>query len=666
MEALKKVGKYILLEAQEETIIGITWRGAELVNGKIDKNLLADILDPQLTGDMGFVDQYLNQSLVSAKLEHPNILPKIMAVREQEELVSFHEFQEGFTLSRVLDRCQSDGFPFSIDHALLVVSKLLSALSHAKSKHITHGFVNPAMIIVTHEGEIKLKGFALSSALRACRGPVPEMGGYYRKYFPPGMGLDGDQDTLDIFGCGAILYEMLTGEAFHQGSGDPTTRIVNAMTESDGEQIPTQIANILVSALDPNAPTAYSDIQKMAKDMEELLYSGEYSPTTFNLAFFMHSAFRIEMEELGEKIAAERARNYAEPAENAPPVRARAAAPPKEVPREVVTAPVTPAQAKTSSKGSNSKPLIFGATAVLAVIIVLAVVFWPKQPVTDKFEEEKQLLQQEQRDLEAERLRQENEAIQLQNEEYARQLREQAEIEKERKKAELEEEMSRMDEEIQRLNKLKEQEKKQKEIQAELAELERLRAEAAERERLIKEEEARQLEAEAAAKALAEQKKAEEEAKATVLTTEEEELAAEEKLLSEDLEGDPTIPMEAPTPDSIPPEEGELVALDDPFLVHPVLQESYQSVQDAPKKAVKAGVVPRDKNVLFLMRALVNERGRVEEVVLHKSPLQDGQDDFGMIARAEKIIAKIKFSPPTKLGVNVKVWMIVSVQFRGK
>jgi len=120
--SLQKIGKYLLLAEQERTTLGTIWRAADLVNGKISKHLLIDVIDPNLAADPGFLDHYLNQSLIAAKLEHPNILRKVTSIHEGGRLSSIYEYQEGFTLARVLERCQADMFPFSIDHGLLVVS----------------------------------------------------------------------------------------------------------------------------------------------------------------------------------------------------------------------------------------------------------------------------------------------------------------------------------------------------------------------------------------------------------------------------------------------------------------------------------------------------------------------------------------------------------------
>ncbi len=662
METMKRLGKYLFLEEQEKSALGAMWRAAELAGGKVSKHFMIDLIDRRLAADGSFMDQFINQSLVSTKLEHPNVLRKIAAQRESGEAFAVYEHHEGFSLAKVLERCRAESFPFSIDHALLVASKLVTALAYAKGRHLTHGFVNPQMVFVTNEGEIKLKGFAFSAALRAASA-APALGPEFSAYAPQGMNPIGeDRDALDIFGCGAILYEMLTGVRFHEAEGDAAARIANATTGADNEKVPVPIVNILVSALDRSAPSAYRDIQKMSKDMEALLYSGEYSPTTFNLAFFMHSVFRAEMEEIAGKVAAEKKKSFAEPGAP-PPVRSEeptlgVAVPPPPV------APSKP-QVETAKSGGGSKtPLIIGAAALVIVIVVLAVVFTGGgDKGQDKFEAARQELAQEGQRLEEETTELERERLEQENEALRQQLAEQATMERERRKQELEDEMKRTDEEIARLKAMEEQKQKQREIDQQLAALEEERAklEAERKQRELEEEALRQKEAELAAQAKAEEDK----------PVEQEQPGDAPPTEAGDGAGDEAAPVEEPEPvepereEVVAPQPGSLVALDDPYLVRPTLQETYQ-ILDAPRRAVRAGLVERDRKILFLVRALVDEKGEVEEAVLHSSPIKDGRDDYGMADRALRTVKRYNFTSPTKLGVKVKVWMIIPVHYRGR
>ena len=63
-------------------------------------------------------------------------------------------------LRTVLTKCAQDGYPFTVDHALLVASRLCTALEYLHSKKVNdqrfiHGYVSPEAILVTYDGEIQ-------------------------------------------------------------------------------------------------------------------------------------------------------------------------------------------------------------------------------------------------------------------------------------------------------------------------------------------------------------------------------------------------------------------------------------------------------------------------------------------------------------------------------
>lgn len=657
--ALQKFGKYIFLEEQESSVLGTTWRAAELAGAKIDHHLLADILAPSLAADAGFRDQFIKQSSLSAKLEHPNILRKLSTAHEAGEVISLYEYQEGFSLEKVIKRCQNEMNPFSVDHALLVVSKLLSALAYAKTKHLTHGFVNPSMIFVTHEGEIKLKGFSFSSAMRSAKTP-PAFGDYYRHYIPAGFQLNGeDRDRMDIFGCGAILFEMLVGEPFKPGSN--VAAVVGAAETADGEAIAPKIAAIVLNALDETRPSAYKDIQKMAKDMDELLFSGEYSPTTFNLAFFMHSAFRVEMEELGEKIGSERNRTFAE---------APAPVPAKAAPVAVAAIPVEPTPVAAmppprqayagGSKPKSKMPLMLGGIAALLVIVIAVVLLMPKQGANDDTLSQiaDQISQEGEADAK-ERQASELDELRRQNEQQQALLREQAEEEMKRKQTELEAEMADVDKRIAEAKRQKEAESERKNLQAELDRLKKMLEQ--------KQEQAKKDETAASAPV---KPKPRNEEPAPTTTAPVERASNERPREPERTAAPPTTspstnnaPAASSSPSAAslkPPQVGELVLLSDEQLRRPELLQTVPKL-DVPRKA--RDLVTKAKPAFYIMRILINDKGVVEQAMLERRSLAKTDPDYGMEDMAREAAMKTKWSIPTKQGVPVRVWSYVTITF---
>jgi serine/threonine-protein kinase len=75
--------------------------------------------------------------------------------------------------------------------------------------------ITPANVIVSYEGEVRTRGFGYWPAR------VREAGGLTEEemlYLAPEQAAGGVGDTRsDLFSVGALLFQMLTGEAFFQG-----------------------------------------------------------------------------------------------------------------------------------------------------------------------------------------------------------------------------------------------------------------------------------------------------------------------------------------------------------------------------------------------------------------------------------------------------------------
>ena len=508
------------------------------------------------------------------------------------------------------------------------------------------------------------------------------------RFVPEGMTtLGGDQDKLDIFGCGAILFEMLVGDPFKSKKGDAQAIIAKAQTAAEGETIPAAIASILIKSLDIGRANAYKNIRTMAKEMDELLFSGEYSPTTFNLAFFMHSAFREEMEALGEKIAREKETNYAA----APPPVTKVATPPP-APAAAAAAPpippvkVSPRQERpvaTPAPKRSKMPLILGGVALLVIAAVVAAFFLlPKEEQKNRFDQEADILraegEAEQEKLLEEEVEDKDREIELLKEELARERQ----LKAEQEKKELEAEMLKMDEEIARLNQQKDQERRAKDLEDKLKQMQVEKAALAKREAEARDEadKARQ-EAERLAQDKSKQKDVVDE-QAGVTTPDDTGTALENKTGSESSLAETTVttksadgstqPVEAPPKtqtESVAqiPQVGDIVDADDQYLTQPVI-ESNPPVLEIPRKAIRDKVFKRDSTATFLMKILVNENGRVYETEIYRQPreLSNADTDYGMLEKARRTAKKLRYTPPNKMGVNVKVWMYVAIHFRDK
>lgn len=321
MAKKEKFGKFVLLEEVENVGIGREYRAAKLGSAGLEKIVSVLRLTPPLATNAEAVKSLMDQVKFAAQLQNPNVLKIYGIGKVDASYYISYEFLEGKSLRAIFTRCRQDGFPFSIDHALLIASKICSALEYAHQRkneaggRYYHGLVTPGSVLVSYEGEVRLRGFGYWPSRLREAGALPEDAPLY---LAPEQMDGGPGDTRsDIFAVGAILYETLTGEPlFHGGRGvDPAARVAKAKVQSpttDDDALPKPIADILQRSLAKDPTARYGEIQEIRKAVDTLLFSGDFTPTTFNLAFFMHSLFREDIERESKALREEKDASYIE------------------------------------------------------------------------------------------------------------------------------------------------------------------------------------------------------------------------------------------------------------------------------------------------------------------------------------------------------------------
>jgi len=317
----EKFGKFVLLEQVESSALATEHRAAKLGPTGLEKVVSVHRLAPRVAANADVAKSLMDQVKFASQLQNPNIL-KIHGIGKVDSAYYIsYEFMEGKSLKAIFSRCRQDAFPFSVDHALLIVSKVCSALEYAHSRkneaggRYFHGLVCPANIVVSYEGEVRLRGFGYwPSRIRE----AGVLAGDEALYRAPEQVAGGVGDTRsDVFALGAILFEALSGEPLRKGDGaiDVQARLSQARLQSpsaDDDALPKPIAVILERALAADPAARYPEIQEMRKAIDTLLFSGDFTPTTFNLAFFMHSLFREDIEQESKVLKEEKDANYVE------------------------------------------------------------------------------------------------------------------------------------------------------------------------------------------------------------------------------------------------------------------------------------------------------------------------------------------------------------------
>ncbi len=203
----------------------------------------------------------------------------------------------GRTLADLHQKCRALARQVPIEHALLIAEKVATALDHAYNTTIDgdrtlHGLVWPGFVAISDDGDIRLAGFGLAAGVLPSIGRprlASEVGPYLaeeeRRIRSRSAG------TRTSIPSGVLLLELLTG---HPPPPDPLA-FVKGTAPGGPPPLQPEILALLRMTLAP-AESRYSSSGDLRRELGKLLFSGPYSPSTFNLAYFLNDQFRDEIE----------------------------------------------------------------------------------------------------------------------------------------------------------------------------------------------------------------------------------------------------------------------------------------------------------------------------------------------------------------------------------
>ncbi len=205
----QKIPGYQLLEKLGQGSMGTVFKARQL---SMDRLVAMKILLPRLASKQDFLQRFVREAHMAARLSHNNVVQAIDAGSVGRLHYFVMELIDGTTVEDEL----RTGKIYPEREALEIVLQIAYALDHAHRRDLIHRDIKPANIIITKEGIVKLAdlGMAretdneeLSEAERGVTLGTP----YYIAPEQIGGRLEAD-GRADIYSLGATLYHMVTGK----------------------------------------------------------------------------------------------------------------------------------------------------------------------------------------------------------------------------------------------------------------------------------------------------------------------------------------------------------------------------------------------------------------------------------------------------------------------
>ena len=271
-DLLKDFGDYELLEE-----IG---RGGQGVVYRVRQKSLNRIVALKVIGlgqwaTQAHLKRFRREAESAANLDHPCIVP-IYEVGEREGSCYFSmKFIDGGQLDEVARRA-----PISTRNAAELIAKLARTVHYAHEHGILHRDIKPGNILVDAKGEPHLTDFGLARLLETQSTVTHTMDVLGTPSYMAPEQASGHNDRLtnatDVYGLGAVFYQLLTGHP--PFTGETTYETVRLVLETEPRQprlwnskIDRELSTICLKCLEKDPKRRYSSALALAEDLEHWL-----------------------------------------------------------------------------------------------------------------------------------------------------------------------------------------------------------------------------------------------------------------------------------------------------------------------------------------------------------------------------------------------------------
>ena len=228
-----KFGKYDVVGVLGKGAMGIVYDCRDPVIGRrvAIKTVLKEALDSSEAESL--LGRFKQEAQAAGRLNHPGVV-SIYDYGETESVAFIAmEYISGKELKKYFD----EGEKFDLKEIVRIMSDILDALEHAHRNKVVHRDIKPANIMITDDGRVKVADFGVAkieSSLATQIGTRVGTPAYMAPEQHRMLSVDG---RSDLFSCGVILYQFLTGARPFTGGSQTIARNILTQTPTPPSEI---------------------------------------------------------------------------------------------------------------------------------------------------------------------------------------------------------------------------------------------------------------------------------------------------------------------------------------------------------------------------------------------------------------------------------------------
>ncbi|MDQ6669911.1 MAG: protein kinase [Chloroflexota bacterium] len=216
-------GRYRLIREIARGGMAMVWEAQDAL---LDRHVAVKLLHSQFADDAEFLERFRREARAAARLSHPNIV-SIYDVGEDTEARTPFIVMELIDGANLKDRIRAAA-PLADEEIRWIGAAVASTLEYAHQRGLIHRDVKPQNVLLGEDGRPRLTDFGIAQAVssKGLTRTGAVMGSVH--YLAPEL-VRGRPATAqsDVYGLGAVLYEMATGRVPFEGETDLATALAH-------------------------------------------------------------------------------------------------------------------------------------------------------------------------------------------------------------------------------------------------------------------------------------------------------------------------------------------------------------------------------------------------------------------------------------------------------
>jgi serine/threonine protein kinase len=277
-------GKYRLLATLGHGGMADVYLAAAPGPAGFNKLLVVKELRPALARDPDFLDMFLDEARLAARLSHPNVVQTYETSGSDGRYFITMEYLDGQPLNRIFAEFAKQG-GLSWSAGLRIVSEALAGLHYAhelrdysgEKLEIVHRDVTPHNLFVTYDGQVKLVDFGIAKAADSSAetriGMLKGKVGYMAPEQARGDAVD---RRTDVYGMGVVLWELLARRRMWRAT--PDVVILSRLAADDlpalasmASDVPPELERICARATAAKPEERFASAEQFRHEIEAYL-----------------------------------------------------------------------------------------------------------------------------------------------------------------------------------------------------------------------------------------------------------------------------------------------------------------------------------------------------------------------------------------------------------